>query len=337
MSEKLAAIKAYQPDTGDYQIRADANESFIDLPIEMKQTLAIRLSKIELNRYPDPYAIELRRSAAEYYGVNLQNIAPGNGSDELIGVILGSFLKKGARLCVAAPDFSMYNFYAHMAELEVVTTEKTDLTIDTAELIKAAKSADMLIFSNPCNPTGQALAPEEVLEIAQSLPCPVVVDEAYMEFYGQSVIPYIGQHKNLVVLRTCSKAVGLAAARVGFAISNPETTADIMKAKSPYNISSLDQTVAQAVLLETEYIQRCVKSILDSKKHLLGLLKPLGFEIIDTQTNFLLLRAQNAAQLHKHLAKNGVCVRLIMGDCLRITAAKPQDNIRIASLLSQLK
>ena len=337
MSKKLDQITAYQPDTDEYKIRADANESFIGLPLQIKENIADAIMQMDLNRYPDPYAAELCNAAADYYGTNPQNIAPGNGSDELIGIIINSFLQKNSRLCVCAPDFSMYNFYAHIAEVEVVGAIKSNLKIDKAELISKAKNADMLIFSNPCNPTGRALAAKDVIEIASALECIVVVDEAYMEFYGQSVIPYIGEHKNLIVLRTCSKALGLAAARVGFAISNPKNTQDILKAKSPYNLSSPNQAIAKVLLLEREYIDDCMKNILSAKKQLYTLIFELGYDIIDTDTNFVLLKDNDAEHIREYLAQNGVAVRQIMGDYLRITAASPQDNLYIVQLLKQFK
>ena len=182
------------------------------------------------------------RRLRTYYGVSADYVTAGNGSDELISVIVGTFLSKGDKLLTVMPDFSMYGFYADLAGVTVITQEKNeDLNIGSGCALyqdSQAGKADCIMFSNPCNPTGQGLSREEVRRLVTSVDCLVVLDEAYMDFYTESLMGEAEQYDNLIILRTCSKALGLAAVRLGFAVANQTLTAVIRAAKSPYNVNS---------------------------------------------------------------------------------------------------
>ena len=156
LPEKLTKLKAYDPITGSYAVRLDANESYFDLPDVLKAKLADRLEQIDLNRYPDPLATEVVEAFAAYYGISPDCVTAGNGSDEIITLLLNCFLEKGAKVVTVDPDFSMYAFYARLAELEVVTVPKQDnLQIDMDALIAACQKADAVVFSNPCSISSQ--------------------------------------------------------------------------------------------------------------------------------------------------------------------------------------
>ncbi|MDR1892987.1 MAG: aminotransferase class I/II-fold pyridoxal phosphate-dependent enzyme, partial [Oscillospiraceae bacterium] len=234
LPEKLRTLAPYAPPSGDFPIRLDAKESFISVPADIKAKMLDAAGGVLFNRYPDPMAARVCESFAAYYGINPENVAAGNGSDDLISVITNAFLKKGGRLLTLSPDFSMYPFYGHIAEAKLeVMQKKACLSIDVDALMYRAGECDMLIFSNPCNPTSLGLRREDVRKIITGTNALVVLDEAYMDFWDQSLLGEINEFNNLIILRTCSKMIGLAALRLGFAVANKTLITAVKAAKSP--------------------------------------------------------------------------------------------------------
>ncbi len=330
--DKLVRMAPYIPAEGASEVRLDANESFIAPSEELCGRIQSAVSSVDLRRYPDPEAKELCRRAARVYGVGERNIVAGNGSDELISVIISVFSEKGSTVLVNEPDFSMYAFYCAIAEARCACVPQAlGGDIDTAAMLEAAKreKASIVIFSNPCNPTGQGVEPDRVLSLARALDCLVVVDEAYMDFWGRSILPELP--KNVIVLKTCSKALGLAALRLGFAIGREELVGYIKKAKSPFNVNALSQAAASAAMENPALLENCAREILSRKEELHtaleGMSGRLCFELIGTKTNFVLIKTPLAEKLQKRLLDDGICVRHICG-CLRVTAGSPEENRR---------
>lgn len=341
--EKLISLKPYDSGGLSPDIKLDANESFITPSREILDKINDAVNAVDLRRYPDPAAGELCARAAEIYGVSNECITASNGSDEMISILFNSFLSKGERVLVSAPDFSMYSFYAHLAELQVVSADKNNLTIDIDDIIRIAKenSVSAIILSNPCNPTGTGAKRQDILKLILSVDCLVIIDEAYMEFWDESVIGDVTRFPNAIVLRTCSKAFGLAAARLGFAISNKEIADYIKAAKSPFNVNSLSQAAGSVLLSETGYLRDCIEQIKSSKDLLFKILSELAEEYpglisaSDTVANFVLLKSTIAERLYDSLAANGVLVRRLMGDYLRITAGSHEENMKVTCCIRE--
>lgn len=197
LNEKIKNLTPYDPIEGQYPIRLDANESFVTLSKEMKAEIAAEITNTHFNRYPDPYANEVRAGFAKYFGVPQECVMAGSGSDEVISVLMNAFLQKGDTVVTVSPDFSMYAFYASLSECKVVTVpKKKDYTIDTDLLIETAnrENARLIVFSNPCNPTGRVLKKEEVRHLITSVKSLVVLDEAYMDFSDQSLLAEFSQY-----------------------------------------------------------------------------------------------------------------------------------------------
>ena len=235
LPEKLTKLKAYDPITGSYAVRLDANESYFDLPQLLKSKIADQIEQISFNRYPDPIATEVVEAFAAYYNISPDCVTAGNGSDEIITLLLGTFMEKGQKLVTVSPDFSMYGVYASLAEIKVVTVQKEDnLQIDMDKLIAACQQANAVVFSNPCNPTSLGIPRSEIIRLIESAPdCLIIVDEAYMDFWDETVLDLVCKYENLIVLRTCSKAIGLAAARMGFAVMDQYKTNLLRAANRP--------------------------------------------------------------------------------------------------------
>ena len=335
LNEKIKDLKPYDPIQGSYRVRLDANESFLPLPQALVEEAKAAVERTAFNRYPDPAARELCQAFAACYGVQPQQVVAGNGSDELITVLFEAFLEKGDAFATVEPDFSMYAFNGHLHEARHVAIPKgKDLRLDVEAVAAACQreQVKLLIFSNPCNPTSLVCGREEMRKLIDSLPDTLVVlDEAYMDFSDQSLLGEVEDHPNLLVLRTCSKAFGMAALRLGFAVCG-KTLADALRAvKSPYNVNSLSQAVGTAVLRRKGELDQALETILRSRDQLYAGLRELGekypgrFRLLPGETNFAALETEDGPELLAYLARQGVAIRYT-GGLVRVTCGAPEEN-----------
>ena len=340
--EKVQTLKPYGfEDTSGCTIKADANESFVSLPDDLRAKLAEIAQNALFNRYPDPLSTDACTAYGAYVGVDSRYITAGNGSDELLMIIINSLLSRGDKLLVAEPDFSMYRFYANLAEVEAVNIGKdADYCLSADALKKAAKEcgAKAIMFSNPCSPTGQALSREEVLDCVDSCPDVLwIVDEAYMDFWDEPTHKDALTRGNMIVLRTCSKAVGLAALRLGFAICGDTLTEALRKAKSPANVNALTNAMAAAVLSDRSYLRSACMRIRQATARLYAGLKAAEetygvIRALPTKANFVFVETADAAAAQEYLKQRAILVRRL-GTRLRITACGETDNEAIISAI----
>ena len=332
LGQKAQSFQPYQPIEGEYRIRLDANESFLPPYDGLKEAIFQAMDRVALNRYPDPYAREVCRHFAAYYGVDERFVTAGNGSDELISILCNTFLQKGEKALVLAPDFSMYQFYLELAECRPVVLKKgRDFAITADEIIEVLNREEcrMFLFSNPCNPTSLGMPAEEVNKIIANTNALVVVDEAYMDFWDQSILQDAAGYDNVIVLRTCSKMLGMAAVRLGFAVANERLTSVLRAAKSPYNVNSLTQAAGAAVFQNPDLIRGALRRILASRNELYlffqNLMQTKDITVYPTCTNFVAVRVKHAAEVFEQLKQQSIIVRNF-GDFLRITAGSEAEN-----------
>ena len=335
LNEKIKDLKPYDPIQGSYRVRLDANESFLPLPQALVEEAKAAVERTAFNRYPDPAARELCQAFAACYGVQPQQVVAGNGSDELITVLFEAFLEKGDAFATVEPDFSMYAFNGHLHEARHVAIPKgKDLRLDVEAVAAACQreQVKLLIFSNPCNPTSLVCGREEMRKLIDSLPDTLVVlDEAYMDFSDQSLLGEVEDHPNLMVLRTCSKAFGMAALRLGFAVCGKTLAGALRAVKSPYNVNSLSQAVGTAVLRRKGELDRALETILRSRDQLYAGLRELGekypgrFRLLPGETNFAALEMEDGPELLAYLARQGVAIRYT-GGLVRVTCGAPEEN-----------
>ncbi|MBQ1616752.1 MAG: histidinol-phosphate aminotransferase family protein, partial [Ruminococcus sp.] len=241
LNKKIINLVPYEPISGTYDIRLDANECPDNLPDNIRGEIKNEIDMLAFNRYPDPLASSVVSAFADYYGLNPDFVTAGNGSDELIFLIESAFLEKGDKMLVVFPDFSMYYFYSSICEVECDTFVKDDnLDIDVDAMIDKINRDDikLVLFSNPCNPTGRGITAEQARKLVTSVNALVILDEAYMDFWNESLLAEVEQYTNLIIFRTASKAVGCAALRLGFAVANETISRAIKAVKSPYNVNS---------------------------------------------------------------------------------------------------
>jgi histidinol-phosphate aminotransferase len=339
--EKLKNLAPYTPVRGEFKARLNANESFIGQDNERLFSL---LKNVDLNRYPDPYAVKTCAAFGEFYGVKPENVTAGNGSDELISIIVSCFLEKGDKILCFEPDFSMYFFYPKLYELNIKSLKKNqDFTIDFNEAIRFCERENIkcVMLSNPCNPTSVGIRSSEIERFVKSVSALVIIDEAYMEFWDEreSLLGKVGDYNNLIVLRTCSKALGLAGIRLGFAVACEKLTKALRAAKSPYNVNVLTQEIGALVLQNKQLATERIELIKTSKNSLLAKLKERDFkffeEIINSAANFFYIKTRDAKNVYKQLINKGIAVSRF-GDYLRITCGSEEENDVLLSALTEL-
>ncbi len=335
--KKVKELEPYEPISGTYKIRLDANESFFNFPDELRSEIKEAIDGFDFNRYPDSAAKELIKAFSDYYGIDPDNVTATNGSDEVLYLIASAMLERGSRVVVTEPDFSMYAFYSFLSENTILTYKKNEkLNIDIDDLIAFINDnkADMVIFSNPCNPTGCGISADDARKLVREAGnCLVVLDEAYMDFWDQPLLKEAQDHDNLIVLKTASKAVGSASLRLGFAVANKTITRALRAVKSPYNVNSLSQKIGKIVydhkdLLKerTDEIKKQTRALYDGIKKLIESYQ-LPFVIYEPCANFVFIETEKAKDIYEFLLDNRIAVRLFgKYSALRITAGSEREN-----------
>lgn len=350
VTRKILAVESYKPVSGECDIHLDANESFIDIFREapyLADKIADEIKNISINRYPDPYASGVTAAFSEYYGIPEKYLTAGNGSDELISLIIGALLQKGETIVTLSPDFSMYAFYGSISEVKVHQMKKEDnLSVSIPKLIEYCNnnSVSAVIFSNPCNPTSLGVSRSDIIKLVRNLFCLVVIDEAYMDFWGleNSVADAVEEYDNLIVLKTCSKSMGLASARTGFAVAGEKLTKVLRTVKSPYNTDGLSQAAVKAVLSEKNLLKANTERIIESRKSLnkalIGLAEKYDRldKVYESVTNFVLVKTSHAAEIQKQLMERSISVRCAGNGYLRITAGSEEENKALIDALEDI-
>lgn len=332
VSKKMQGKVPYEPNTGTFRLRLDANESPFAPDNAIIDNFIAALTNTDspacnLNRYPDPTSYALRLAFAKRYGVPVENTVAGNGSDELISIIMTALFDRGDTLAVANPEFSMYAFYAQLSENTVFYTDKDEnYCLDSLLDFVKKNNCRAVIFSNPCNPTGMGFQRDRVLKFVENCPALCIVDEAYMDFWDQSILDIADKYENLIVLRTLSKAYGAAAIRVGFAIGHRSLIDALSVARSPYNVNSLSQILGKLVL-ESD-LSNNGKFLSEQAKKLDAILKELFPEatFYPSHTNFIYFKTDKARAVFEGLLADGIAVRFFAPSHLRITASTDEEH-----------
>ena len=313
-------------------IKLNTNES----PYPPSPGVLAALNRAEgenLRLYSDPEAVELREALAARYGVERENVFVANGSDEALSFAFLAYAADGRG--VAFPDIS-YGFYAVFARLYGIPVRQVPLRADFRLAPEDYNHLHRtIVLANPNAPTGLALSRDEVEGIVRANPdAVVVVDEAYVDFGGESAVPLTARYPNLLVVQTFSKSRQLAGARLGLAMGNAKLIADLNRVKfslNPYNINRLTLKAGQAALEDTAYFDRTRAAIVDTRAWTKQQLEQRGFAVLDSRSNFLFASTnrKDGETLYKELKKNGILVRHFdaprIQNWLRITIGTPEQ------------
>lgn len=296
-----------------------------------------------LNRYPDPYSSELRKMLADFIRTGTENIFAGNGSDEVIDLLIRVFAGPGDKVAIMEPTYGMYRVAADTAGIGVISLPlDKEFQLDLVQLFRKVSSGVKIIFlCSPNNPTGNLLRAGDVERVCERFDGIVVVDEAYIEFASApSLAGQVSTFKNLVVLRTLSKAWGLAGIRVGYAVGSEEVIKYLDKVKPPYNVNRISTALAVKALRNKRKMRTMRKSALDERTRLAKDLASLGFTVFPSEANFLLVKYPGISKVAKDLAKeDGIIIRdfgskPMLRNCVRISVGTRKQNV---SLLNALK
>lgn len=334
LRRELQNLKPYIVDRATYKIRLDANESFIKPEEYLLDEMKEQINSALFNRYPDADSERVCALYANYARVSPENIMAGNGSDELIQILVNTFVEQGEKVLILNPDFSMYSFYSEIGGgIPIFVETDEEFQVNVQELIDNIKivKPKMVILSNPNNPTGGIIEREKLVRLVEESSCLVVIDEAYYEFYRESLVDVIDKYDNLIVLRTCSKAAGMAAIRLGFLITNLQLLNELKSVKPPFNVNSISQSFGEVILKNKETINLNSDKIIQGRELLLKELRKFKqFKLFKTKANFVLLRYEKAQNLNKELLENGIKIRSFDGgrlkNCLRITIGSKAEN-----------
>ncbi|MDR3344167.1 MAG: histidinol-phosphate aminotransferase family protein [Oscillospiraceae bacterium] len=338
LNAKVRDLEPYEPIAGDYPVRLDANESFLQPDSIAFEEIIRAVESTAFNRYPDPAAGALCAAFAGYYGIDPALVTAGNGSDELLSIILTAFTQQDDKVITFTPDFSMYAIYAGLAGCDHMPFEKKDYRLD----LTAAQGvrARVVLFSNPCNPTGLTIPADEIRRFVCSTPALVVLDEAYMDFSDGTLIHEVNDFENLIVLRTASKALGMASLRLGFAVTNERLTRALRAVKSPYNVNALSQAIGTALYNNHDRVRHgigLIRARRDKLREMFTLISrqvPGKLELIGSEANFIFAKCSEADAVTAYLKAQGIIIRQFDGT-LRITVGSAEENHALLTALQE--
>jgi histidinol-phosphate aminotransferase len=326
----IQKLRPYSPArkefSGEARIFLDANENSLGSPLPGN-----------LNRYPDPLQISVKKALSRSIGLGVEEIFLGNGSDEAIDLLFRVFCEpRTDNIIICPPTYGMYEVSADINDVETRRVPLTDeFELDVAGTLKAVDEQTKIIFiCSPNNPTGNVMRRDDVITLLESFDGLVVVDEAYIHFSGvDSILDALGSHRNLVVLQTFSKAWGLAGLRVGAAYADRLIVDLLNRVKPPYNLSSVAQRLILEALEKRAEVDSSIGRILEERERLVEALGSIGCvrEIFRTDANFVLVKVTDADSTYEKLLTEGIVVRnrSMVEKCeggLRITVGTREEN-----------
>jgi histidinol-phosphate aminotransferase len=324
-------------------IKLASNENPLPPSERVQKALAAALA--DLNRYPDGSGFYLRQALAKKHGLTPDHVVLGNGSNELIELLVRAFLRPGDEAVVPHPSFVVYPMIVQAAGGIRVMVMLKDYKLDLEAMARAITPMTKLVFiANPNNPTATMVTADEVEAFMHKVPerTIVVFDEAYVEFALGPDFPdslaYVKQGRKVVVLRTFSKAASLAGLRVGYGIADPDAISLMNRIRQPFNVNSLAQAAALAALEDESHILECVRMIEAGRHYLYDEFKALGLKYVPARANFILVDVgRSAADIYQKLLLQGVIVRPMtsfgMESALRVTVGTPEENRRLIKAL----
>ncbi|HVF28821.1 MAG TPA: histidinol-phosphate transaminase [Pyrinomonadaceae bacterium] len=343
---RVRELRAYTlaPDRG--KIKINQNENPWDAPARIRAETMRRLQDRAWSRYPDFVPTSLHKKLARFSEWRPDGVIAGNGSNELIQALLMVTVGEAKRVLISEPTFALYRQVTTVLGGEVISVPLTqELRYDTEALARAIRDGDpnVTIICSPNNPTGCRMdegALEELLNLSRGL---IAVDEAYFEFAERTVVPLLERHPNLVVFRTFSKAMAMAALRVGYLLAAPELAREIGKAVLPYNLNAVSQTAAEVAveMYETE-IRPLVSKIIGERERLYDELKKIrGLEPVRSEANFMVVRSSIAPRrVFADLLSRDILIRDVSGypmlkDYFRLSVGTPEENDALMAALRE--
>ncbi|WP_006460599.1 histidinol-phosphate transaminase [Thiomicrospira aerophila] len=347
---EIQALHAYHVPPSAKMVKLDAMENPYDWPPLLRQAWLDKLAELSLNRYPDPGATELHNALHQHLGLAAETgLLFGNGSDELIQLLIMAVNRPGAKVMSIAPTFVMYDMIARFLGADycsVALNDDFELDVDAFVEAMAQQQPALVFIAYPNNPTGNALSRQDLIRIIEAAPGLVVVDEAYHAFAEDSFILDTVQYPHLLVMRTFSK-VGLAGLRLGYLVGPKAWIEQVDKLRLPYNINTMTQASALVALSHWSILAEQAQQICDDRIQLSQALAALpGIKVYATAANFIVVRLNEAGpsapQVFEGLKAAGILIKNlspqggVLTNCLRITIGSPTENNQLIEALRLL-
>jgi histidinol-phosphate aminotransferase len=347
IKDSVRALRPYTLAPHRAPVKLNQNENPWDAPAQIKQETLKRMEDRAWSRYPDFVPQRLRERLAEFSGWQPDGIIAGNGSNELIQALLMVSIGEGKRVLITEPTFALYRQITTVLGGVVVSVPlSSDLQFDVTALLDGIEEErpDVTIICSPNNPAGCVISDDQLVVLLKAAHGLIVVDEAYHEFAHHSAVPLLGDHENLVVLRTFSKAMAMAALRVGYLLAAPALVQEIAKAVLPYNLNAFSQTAAEvAIEMFEAKLQPLVESICAERDRLYVELAGIpGLVPVKSQANFMVVRSnQDPRRVFAELLKRDILIRDVSGypmlnDYFRVSVGTPEENDLLIEALREV-
>lgn len=340
---QLAELSPYDVKEKRVELELASNEHPLNLPEEILNRIRENVHDFPFNRYPDSMANGLRDMIAQANGLEPRNVLLGNGGDELIFDLLAAWGGPGRTMLNLPPTFAMYEIDADVTGTKVVSIPRLpDFSVDAdAVLARLAEGdVDIVMIANPNNPTGNLLPEDFLIAVLNATDALVLVDEAYFEFSRHTMRPHMDRHKNLVVLRTFSKAFSMAGLRVGYLLAHEDVIQELTKVRQPYSVNSFSQWVAAMSFRERVIFESAIHDIIVRRDKLQARLAAIdGVEAFPSEANFVLFRVEHAPAVWRDLLHNhSVLIRDFsatpgLSDCLRVSVGTEEEIARFLGAL----
>jgi histidinol-phosphate aminotransferase len=322
----------------------DANENFFADPVFLNEVFLQILKNVDLRLYNPKAVTELKGALSSYANVPSECVVVGNGIEQLVDFIVNFFLEKGNNAISIEPSFFMYEKRVLLRESTLLKVAlKKDLSLDVEKILENITEKTRLIFvCSPNNPTGNQFSWDEIATLADESSAIIVVDEAYAEFGDFSVCPMAANKNNVVVVRTFSKAFGLAGLRFGYAVTNKEL-AHVLSETMPYSVSTVTARYIQKLLDKTAVVEEWNKQVKEERKRLIESLRQInGIDVLNSKTNFVTFKpCNNVDDVYNRLLKKGIILKdlgelPLIGHCLRVTVGLADMNDQFLDVISEI-
>ena len=343
---RVRALKAYTLTPDRATVKVNQNENPWDAPETIKQETLRRMGGRAWSRYPDFIPVSLHEKLAEFAGWTADGVVAGNGSNELIQATLMVSIGEGRRVLISEPTFALYRQVTTVLGGEVLSVPlNEELGFDVDALVSAVETErpEVTIICSPNNPTGAVLSEKDLARLAEASRGLVVVDEAYHEFSGQTAAPLLREYPNLVVFRTFSKALALAALRVGYLLASPALAREIAKAVLPYNLNAFSQTAAEVAVEHHAELEKLVARIVEERGRLYeGLKRIRGLAPVPSRANFMVVRTEiEPRRVFAELLERDILIRDVSGypmlkNYFRVSVGTPAENESLLAALAEI-
>jgi histidinol-phosphate aminotransferase len=326
----IRPLAPYGPPRDPAAVPLHLNEAPFDLPDDLKRALAEKLRRTDWSKYPITDGARLGASLAKSYGVEASQVMVGNGSNELLQLLLFACVEPGDKVVIATPSFSLYELQAKALGAQVVQIKLREgdvFRFPVQQIIDEAQGAKLVLLGSPNNPTGTTLSHDEAARLATEVPCLLGIDEAYRDFCGQDFAPLLARHPRLVLFRTFSKAMAAASLRVGCLVGADKLCAELRKIQLPYNLSAPACLIAEELIQRPELVKERAALIVAERARVFDEMTTLGVHVHPSGANFLLFEQERMppAQLHAALFRRGVLIRSY-ANALRVSIGSPDKN-----------